>query len=62
MDEIAASPIVVPLLFLLRCALPLAALILVSYLLRRGGWIVGANNHHENGNKENANPGGGSYV
>ncbi|MGD2163668.1 MAG: hypothetical protein PVI81_02680 [Anaerolineales bacterium] len=63
MEEITASPIVVPLLFLLRCVLPLGVLILISYLLRRGGWIVGANHHEQEKNSErDAASGGNTYV
>jgi len=63
MEEITASPIVVPLLFLLRCVLPLGILILISYLLRKGGWIVGVNNHKQEKNSEgNATSGGNPYV
>jgi hypothetical protein len=62
MEELSASPIVVPLLFLLRCVLPLAVLILISYLLRKGGWIVGSNNNqHEEGSEGNSPSGGGAH-
>lgn len=62
MEEISASPIIVPLLFLLRCALPLAVLILISYLLRKGGWIIGANHKQEENSEGNATSGGNTYV
>jgi hypothetical protein len=63
MEEFTASPFVVPLLFLLRCVLPLGVLILISYLLRRGGWIVGLNNHEQEQKSEgNATSGGNTHV
>jgi hypothetical protein len=63
MEELSASPIVVPLLFILRCVLPLGVLILISYLLRKGGWIVGSNNFmHEENSENNATSGGTTYV
>ena len=40
MDESGANPIIVALLFLLRCLVPLAIMLGVSYLLRRLGWIT----------------------
>ena len=40
MDEPAANPVIVAALFLLRCLLPLAIMLGVSYLLRRLGWIT----------------------
>jgi hypothetical protein len=40
MDEPGANPIIVALLFLLRCLVPLAIMMGVSYLLRRLGWIT----------------------
>jgi hypothetical protein len=62
MEELSASPIIVPLLFLLRCALPLAILILISYLLRKGGWIVGSNNNqHDKGADGNSALGGSTH-
>lgn len=62
MEELSASPIVVPLLFLLRCVLPLVILILISYLLRKGGWIVGPNNNqHEEGSEGNSTSGGNGH-
>jgi hypothetical protein len=39
MDEPAANPLIVALLFALRCLLPLAIMLGVSYLLRRWGWL-----------------------
>jgi len=39
MDEPAANPIIVALLFVLRCVVPLAIMLGVSYWLRRLGWI-----------------------
>jgi len=40
MDETSASPLIVPLLFVLRCLIPLLILFGVSYLLRRLGLIA----------------------
>lgn len=60
MEELSASPLIVPLLFLVRCALPVAVLILISYLLRKGGWIGGNNNHADN-SEENAASGGNAH-
>ena len=40
MDEPAANPIIVALLFVLRCVVPLAIMLGISYLLRRLGWIT----------------------
>lgn len=39
MDDTAASPIVVPLLFVLRCLIPVLLLFGLSYLLRKLGLI-----------------------
>ncbi len=39
MDETSANPLIVILLFLLRCLLPLVIMLGVSYLLRRWGLI-----------------------
>ncbi len=62
MNEPTASPLVVPLLFLLRCLVPVILLLGVSYLLKRLGLIAepptpppgfnngnGGNGHPENG-------------
>ena len=40
MNEAAANPIFVALLFILRCLVPLAVLFGISYLLRRLGLVV----------------------
>ena len=40
MNETAANPIFVALLFILRCLVPLAVLFGISYLLRRLGLVV----------------------
>jgi hypothetical protein len=41
----------------------LGVLILISYLLRRGGWIVGLNNHEQEKKSEgNATSGGNTHV
>jgi hypothetical protein len=39
MDDTAASPLVIPLLFVLRCLIPLLLLFGLSYLLRKLGLI-----------------------
>ncbi|OGO09478.1 MAG: hypothetical protein A2Z66_07105 [Chloroflexi bacterium RBG_13_66_10] len=39
MDETSANPLIVVLLFLLRCLLPLVLMLGVSHLLRRWGLI-----------------------
>lgn len=39
MDDPTASPLVVPLLFVLRCLIPLLLLFGLSYLLRKFGLI-----------------------
>jgi hypothetical protein len=39
MEEPTTNPLVVPLLFVLRCAVPLLILIGISYLLKRLGLI-----------------------
>jgi hypothetical protein len=62
MEEITASPIVVPLLFLLRCVLPVTVMFAISYLLRKGGWIVGSNQSMENYSGGNSASGGGPHV
>jgi hypothetical protein len=56
------SPFFVVLLFLLRCLLPLAIMIGISYLLKRLGWITeppkppkGWNNGNSNNNPMNNN-------
>ena len=40
MNETAANPIFVALLFILRCLVPLAILFRISYLLRRFGLVT----------------------
>jgi hypothetical protein len=40
MNETAANPIFVALLFILRCLVPLVILFGISYLLRRFGLVV----------------------
>lgn len=40
MNETATSPIIVALLFILRCLVPLAVLFGISYLLRRLGLVA----------------------
>ncbi len=40
LEETGANPLIVVLLFLLRCLVPLALLLGLSYLLRRLGWIA----------------------
>jgi hypothetical protein len=40
MNETAANPIFVAMLFILRCLVPLAILFGISYLLRRFGLVV----------------------
>lgn len=40
MNETAANPIFVALLFILRCLVPLAILFGISYLLRRFGLVT----------------------
>lgn len=61
MEEITASPIVVPLLFLLRCVLPLAVMLAISYLLRKGGWIAGSEPTIENNAGGSAAQGGSKH-
>jgi hypothetical protein len=39
MDQTSANPLIVVLLFLLRCLLPLLVMLGISYLLRRWGLI-----------------------
>jgi hypothetical protein len=39
MDDVAANPIIIAFMFLLRCLVPLLIMLGVSYLLRRLGWI-----------------------
>jgi hypothetical protein len=39
MDQTSANPLIVVLLFLLRCLLPLIVMLGISYLLRRWGLI-----------------------
>jgi hypothetical protein len=39
-EETGANPFIVLLLFLVRCLVPLALLLGLSYLLRRLGWIA----------------------
>ena len=40
MNETAANPVFVALLFILRCLIPLAVLFGISYLLRRFGLVT----------------------
>lgn len=40
MNETSASPVIVVLLFVLRCLVPLAILFGISYLLRRLGLVA----------------------
>jgi hypothetical protein len=40
MNETAANPVFVALLFILRCLVPLAILFGISYLLRKFGLVV----------------------
>jgi hypothetical protein len=40
MNETSASPVIVALLFVLRCLVPLAILFGISYLLRRLGLVA----------------------
>lgn len=39
-EETGANPVIVLLLFVVRCLVPLALLLGLSYLLRRLGWIA----------------------
>lgn len=65
MSEAAESPIVVAILFALRCLVPLVLMLGVSYLLKRLGLIAepppappDEDNGH-NGNNGKRKPGGG---
>jgi hypothetical protein len=40
MDEQVANPLIVAVLFVLRCLGPVAIILGISYLLRRLGWIT----------------------
>lgn len=40
MDKLNANPIIIGLLFVLRCLVPLLIMLAISYLLRRFGLIV----------------------
>jgi hypothetical protein len=40
MDQPTSSPLIVPLLFMLRCLIPLLILVGISYLLRRLGLVT----------------------
>jgi hypothetical protein len=65
MSEAAESPIVVALLFALRCLVPLLLMLGVSYLLKRLGLIAeppqapSEENNGNNGNNGKRKPGGG---
>ena len=39
MEDLTSSPVVIALLFVLRCVVPLAILLGISYLLRRFGLV-----------------------
>ncbi len=67
MNEPNASPLVVPLLFLLRCLVPLILLLGVSYLLKKFGLIAeppkpppGFN--HGNGDQDHPENGEGGFA
>ena len=53
MDDLQANPIIIGLLFVLRCLVPLLIMLAISYLLRRFGLITETppppNNGSENG-------------
>ena len=62
MQESAESPIIVALLFAVRCIVPLLLMLGVSYLLRRLGLIAELPSpppDQNNGNNGNHKPGGG---
>jgi hypothetical protein len=50
MDDPGANPIIVALLFALRCLVPLGIMLGVSYLLRRWGWLAEPPAPPQNGN------------
>ncbi len=56
MDEPAANPFIVALLFALRCVVPLAIMLGISYLLRRLGWITEPPAPPADGNGQPAKP------
>ncbi|HSB90351.1 MAG TPA: hypothetical protein VLD63_10050 [Anaerolineales bacterium] len=56
MDEQVANPLIVAVLFVLRCLGPVAIILGISYLLRRLGWITEAPAPPPSGNGEAAAP------
>jgi len=58
MNEPSASPLLVALLFILRCLVPLAILFGISYLLRKWGLVAETpeppSDYEENGKKQPA--------
>ncbi len=40
MEEVAPNPILVPLMFILRCLVPLLVMLGISYLLKKLGFIA----------------------
>ncbi|MCX6079721.1 MAG: hypothetical protein NTW32_09340 [Chloroflexi bacterium] len=56
MNETAANPIFVALLFILRCLVPLAILFGISYLLRRFGLVVIDSPEPQEETDDNNNP------
>jgi len=66
MNEPGTNPLVVPLLFLLRCIVPLAILLGISYLLKKLGFIAEpppppAGYQDEDGNYLNDEKGGAAH-
>ena len=59
MDNSQASPLIVVLLFLLRCLVPLLLLMGVSYLLRKLGLISEPHKPHDQGTPHSSNEQGG---
>jgi len=56
MDEQVANPLIVAVLFVLRCLGPVAIILGISYLLRRLGWITEPPAPPPSGNGEAAAP------
>ena len=56
MDEPATNPIIIALLFMLRCLVPVAVMLGVSYVLRRWGWITEPPPPPTNGNDQAPEP------
>lgn len=62
MNETNTSPLIVPLLFILRCLLPLLVLFGISYLLRRLGLISSPPPEPKEQNSKENNSGKGDLV